>query len=364
MLRRKILLVCLDGCGLDYIKHSRTPALDWIARNGFFVEGNSVVPSVTNVNNVSIITGSFPQSHGIVSNYWYNPNTGTGAYMESADLLLHTTVLQRAAAKGMSTALLTSKKKLLRLLDHGTGISFSAEDPPKELTDRLGDSGGIYSGHINIWLLKAAREILKTRDPDIAYVTTTDYVQHKYDPTEKAARQHIESMDEVIGEILDDHPDREIYVTADHGMNQMSQGVDLKWFLLEAGIQCEFVPIIKDKYIVHHSNLGGAAYLYLPDPRSLGPAMEVLQNLPEVEAVFEREEAVQEWHLHPDRIGDLFVLGTPGVVFGEFGKARVPIDVRSHGSRHESRVPIYGLNSPVPAERFEYNIDIVRNLGI
>ena len=40
---------------------------------GFCVEGHYVIPSVTNVNNVSIVTGSHPDAHGITSNYWYRP---------------------------------------------------------------------------------------------------------------------------------------------------------------------------------------------------------------------------------------------------------------------------------------------------
>lgn len=362
-MRRKILLVCLDGCCPEYIRAANTPVLDALAREGFYTEGSSVVPSVTNVNNVSILTGSFPRDHGITSNYWYDRRTGNGRYMETADFLTNTTVLERAAAKGLTTALVTSKKKLLHLLNRGAGYAVSAEDPPEDLVAQLGDPGGIYSSTINVWLLRAARIVLRELDPDVMYVSTTDYVQHKYPPEHIEARRHIEAMDQVLGEIVADNPEREIYITADHGMRDMTVGFDPARYLETVGVKGTFVPIIKDKYTVHHNNLGGAGYLYFSEPDDIERAAEALLSASEVEEIHTRQQAVERYNLKADRIGDLFILGTPGVVFGTFDAVREPVCVRSHGSRHESTVPIYAYNASVPVDQFAYNIDIVRHLA-
>ena len=123
---RKILILCIDGFGPDYLELSPTPNIDGMIREGSFVIGRSVIPSVTNVNNVSIITRTPPRIHGITSNYWIDRATGEEYYMESSRFLCHQTVLQRAKGKGMSTALLTSKKKLLGLLDTGADYSSTA----------------------------------------------------------------------------------------------------------------------------------------------------------------------------------------------------------------------------------------------
>jgi hypothetical protein len=66
----------------------------------------------------------------------------------------------------------------------------------------------------------------------------------------------------------------------------------------------------------------------------------------------------------PDRIGDLFVLGAPEVVFGDIEGDEQQIDIRSHGSHHEVAVPIMGSVAKAPAHEYRYNLDIARHLGL
>lgn len=376
---RKVLIICLDGCDPEYIQTSPTPTLDQIAREGFRVDGTSVIPAVTNVNNTSIITGAFPKDHGITTNYWYDPKTKTGVYMEDHRYLLRPTLLERAVLAGHSAVLLTSKKKLLHLLAGDEAMHYStttsiansarvhaltAEEPPKVLVDTLGPAPSIYSTEINLWLLKAARQVIKESDPDVMYVSTTDYVQHMYGPGHEVAIERTSMIDALIGEIMNENPEREVYVTADHGMRQMDLGIDLAKVLREAGIEGTFQPIIKDRYTVHHNNLAGVAYLYFDKEADVSRSMDALKDVPEVEEVYARDEAAAVFGLHPERIGDLFVLGGPGVVFGEFDTMRVPVNVRSHGSRHERNVPIYAYNPSIPKENVRMNLDIARLLGL
>lgn len=376
---RKVLIICLDGCDPEYIQTSPTPTLDQIAREGFRVDGTSVIPAVTNVNNTSIITGAFPKDHGITTNYWYDPKTKTGVYMEDHRYLLRPTLLERAVLAGHSAVLLTSKKKLLHLLAGDEAMHYStttsiansarvhaltAEEPPKVLVDTLGPAPSIYSTEINLWLLKAARQVIKKSDPDVMYVSTTDYVQHMYGPGHEVAIERTSMIDALIGEIMNENPEREVYVTADHGMRQMDLGIDLAKVLREAGIEGTFQPIIKDRYTVHHNNLAGVAYLYFDKEADVSRSMDALKDVPEVEEVYARDEAAAVFGLHPERIGDLFVLGGPGVVFGEFDTMRVPVNVRSHGSRHECNVPIYAYNPSIPKENVRMNLDIARLLGL
>jgi len=51
------LLICLDGIGPEYLAASRTPTLDELGRRGWRTIGQGAMPAVTNVNNVSLVTG-------------------------------------------------------------------------------------------------------------------------------------------------------------------------------------------------------------------------------------------------------------------------------------------------------------------
>jgi phosphonoacetate hydrolase len=362
-MNRKILIICVDGMGPDYLEAAPTPNIDQMAKEGASVQGRSVIPSVTNVNNVSIITGTAPKAHGITANYWLNRATGEEHYMESAEFLLAPTILSRAGEHGLRTALLTAKKKLLNLLNAGTDYAVSAEEPDAETREKIGPPQDIYSSEINHWILRAARYTLAEKGAEAVYCSTTDWTMHKFPPESEESQRHLAGIDAVIGRIADENPDLSIYLTADHGMSSKSRGADLGRALKAKGINGNAVPIIKDRYVAHHQNLGGSIYVYLEQPDATEEALACLSEVPGVEEVYSREAASREFGLMPDRIGDIFVLGDKDTVFGDFESSEVPVGVRSHGSRHESAVPIIAFRAPGPIT-YGRNLDIVRTLDI
>lgn len=360
--RRKVLILCIDAGGHDYLAASDIPNINKLAEAGFYQHENAVIPSVTNVNNVSIATGTFPATHGITSNYYVDRKTGKGEFIEDSRFLLAPTLFEIAKNSKFAdkTALFVTKKKLLRILESGTDIAVAAEEPPTEYIEAIGPVEPIYSCEINWWLLRAVHWTLRKYDPELVYCSTTDWVQHKYAPEAEMSQQHMAELDRIIGQIVDDNPEREIYITADHGMLEKSVALDPGRILTQRGIPANSIPIIKDRYVVHHGNLGGAAYIFLENTTDSEQAMKILQNVSGIEEVHSAHDATNEFHLHPDRIGDIFVLADENTVFGELEVTSESISVRSHGSRHESYVPIIGYNSPWSATDFAYNLDVGR----
>ena len=241
---RPILIICIDGLGPDYLKAAETPIIDSIAAAGTAVVARSVIPSVTNVNNVSIITGAPPSVHGLTANYWLDRSTGRETYMESPELLCAETVLQRAKKMGMSTCLLTSKKKLLDLLNAGADYALAAEEPSAEMVAAVGRPPDIYSCEINRWLFAALAQTLRARKPDLSYCATTDWAMHKYGPEDTESMGHVASIDSALGRILDENPHLEVYITADHGMSAKRRGVDLERVLAASGVSARAIPVI------------------------------------------------------------------------------------------------------------------------
>ena len=283
--------------------------------------------------------------------------------MESPEYLCSSTILQKAKSLGMPTALITSKKKLLYLLNTGADYSMSAEEPEAEMVEKIGMARDIYSPEINLWLFRAARLLLKERKPDVLYCSTTDGMMHRYAPDEEGSILHIQGLDSILGQIMDENPDREIYLTADHGMSAKNRGIDIEKVLLSQGIRARAIPIIKDRYVVHHQNLGGSSYVYLEKQAHIQKAMDILIEVPGIEDVYDRAEAAAKFDLMESRIGDVFVLGDKDTVFGVFHASHVPVQVRSHGSRHESAVPILAYNGQADGI-YEHNYDVVARLGL
>lgn len=172
-------------------------------------------------------------------------------------------------------------------------------------------------------------------------MSTTDFATHTHAPETEPSRRNIREIDRLIGEIVNAVPDLDLVVTADHGMNAKTWGLDLGAILAAAGIDAQAIPIIKDRNVVHHRNLGGAAYIYLRDLSAARDAAATLRAEKGVEAVLTGAEAAGLYHLHPERIGHLFLLADRETVFGDLPQAREELHVRSHGSLHEREIPIY-----------------------
>ena len=353
------IVVMVDGFDPEYLEHCPAPRLQELAKSGFMVEAKAMMPTVTNVNNVSLVTASYPETHGITSNYWFNRRTATELYMESGEYIECETMFQRATARGARSLLVTAKDKLRRLLSDGATLSVSSEQPPEWGAQGAGEPPPIYSLEVNRWIVDAARFILAREPYDIVYLTTTDYAMHTYAPEQQESAKHLEMLDNAIGSLVDSLPECQILITADHGMSSKSRMLDVTAELARRGIRGQAVPIIKDRYTVHHSNLGGCIYVYLEDNDS-ERAVEVLKGVDGIDDALTREEAAQRFQLMAERIGDIMVLGSHDVVFGNPQEVTMPDGLRSHGSLHEERVPIIGCGGDFNDFQFQENRDLGR----
>ncbi|MBI4771739.1 MAG: alkaline phosphatase family protein [Chloroflexi bacterium] len=349
------LNICLDGVGPDYLAVAHTPTLDALGQRGWRTIGLGVMPSVTNVNNVSMVTGGPSALHGITSNFYLDPASGQSVYMESADFILAPTIFERAARHGRRSAVITAKDKLRTLIARGASEVISAESPPAWLVDAIGAPPPILSLEVNHWLFRAAAAVCRANPPDLLYLTTTDYAQHKFAPEAAVAQANLATLDSLLADILNSGPEFAVVAAADHGMRAKRRGLDLGQILSNAHIAADAVPIIKDRYVAHHQNLGGAAYIYLEHLAQLDKARALLRAEPGVESVWTQAEAAAAFQLHPDRIGHLFVLAAEETVFGALPSPRETVSVRSHGCLHTRSVPIIASGPGVPREPFTHN---------
>ena len=362
------VIITVDGYDPEYVEACDAPNLMELARKGFYRVGKSMMPSVTNVNNVSIVTGEYPSEHGISSNYRMVRESGEDIYMESGDYVLSETFFQRAKKMGARTILSTSKDKLRTLLSDGADVAISSEKAPDWAVEGVGEPPPIYSLDVNGWAIRAANHAMKRESADIVYISTTDFAMHTYAPDEPESQQHISVLDDAIGELVDSHPDIALLLTADHGMNPKKRMVDLADKLAANGIGAEAVPIIKDRYVVHHNNLGGCMFIYLHSDSAsqTEEAAGITRETPGVERVYSRQEAAEELRLNYDRIGDLVVTGDIDTVFGpkeledSWDDTGAGHSLRSHASAHEQDIPIIGYNGDFDGFEFNENRDFGR----
>lgn len=362
MLQKRAVLVCLDGCSPEYLVRSSVPNIVRLGKEGVLsVLGQAMVPTVTNVNNVSLITGSYPREHGISSNCYYDRLKGEEVYMESSSSIMAVTIFEELSRRGLSCGLFSVKDKLCTLLNKGPRVVFSAENPPEWIVKEAGTPPGIYSVEVNPWLIKASRIALNKFDLDFVYVATTDYVGHKYAPGEEEAQRHMALIDDEVGQLTELLGGNLLCVTADHGMLDKTRAVNLKAVLNLVGIDSWVIPTVKDRYVVHHSNLSGSAYVYLINKAPSQDVFELLENVEGVERVLTADEAASEYKLPRDRLGDYLVLGEEDTVFGEASEENVcEVKIRSHGSLHERTIPIMVHGDQLEVKDLNENKDLVK----
>ncbi len=367
--RQRVVVGMYDGLGLDYLDASPMPVFRDLAAGGFFKPVRAVMPSVTNVNNVSICCGAWPAEHGITGNSYFDEAAGRAEYMEDAGFLRVPTLLQRAARLSIPGALLTCKKKTINLLAGGAALAVAAEEPPPDFVRRYGRPPDIYSREINAWLWRVAGDLLRTR-PDLGclYVHTTDYPMHAWPPEAGESQEHLAALDALLGEARDAAPDAAFLLTADHGMNFKTRCWDLARACARRGLALRFaLSAERDRYLRHHRTFGGTAWVWLHRPEDAAEAGRIIRALEGVEDVWPRAEAARQFRLMPERIGELMVLGDRDTVFGETAAECEELEptYRSHGSLHELDVPLVigNWSGPLPpAGEFQANLDLTRRL--
>ena len=346
---RPVVVVCVDGCENDYlIEAARAGVAPFIGRmleHGRIAD--CVVPSFTNPNNLSIVTGAPPSVHGICGNYFYDREAGAEVMMNDPKYLRAGTILAAFADAGAKVVVITAKDKLRTLLGHKLkGTCFSSEKADEAMQKLVGmPVPSVYSAELSEFVFAAGVKLMQRDRPDIMYLSTTDYVQHKAAPGTPAANAFYAMIDRYLTRL--DAAGATIALTADHGMNAKHrpdgspdviylQDVLDQW--LGAGEARVILPIT-DPYVVHHGALGSFATVYLK-----ADVREKIQALKGVEVVLTREEAAQRFELPPERIGDLVVVSTKHVVIGT-SKAKHDLSglkepLRSHGGISEQKVPL------------------------
>jgi phosphonoacetate hydrolase len=376
--KRKILIVMMDGFDPAYLQASDMPNTKQMVANGFFKTVKGIMPSVTNVNNTGICCGGPPSEHGITANSYFDLQTRKEEYMDQASMVLSPTIFERAAPHGFVSALLTAKKKTQSLLRTGATIRLAAEAPQNaegadiDWVDRLGPAPDIYSLEINHWLFRAAQIVLRETAANLVYFHTTDYPMHMEPPWGERSLFHLSQWDTLLGQTLNEHPELEVYMSADHGMNFKSRCYDLNKILPNKGTEIFFaMSAERDPYVKHHRTFGGTAFVWLKHPGDFERVADACRRLQGVEAVYDRYTAASKFLLHPDRIGDMIVTGDIDTVFGPLegheGVEEMPEGFRTHGGSDEAVAPLIVYNRDVDPRlwhQIRYNFDLTRMIGI
>jgi phosphonoacetate hydrolase len=384
------VVVCLDGSEPGYIeetiKAGRAPFFERMLRDGANLTAHSVIPSFTNPNNLSIITGCPPSVHGIAGNFFYDPATKTEVMMNDPKFLRAPTILRTFHDAGAKVAMVTAKDKLRLLLSNGldykTGraIAFSSERADKATKSENGIDNvlaftglplpDVYSAGLSEFVFAAGVKLMASFQPDLMYLSTTDYIQHKAGPGTKIANDFYAMIDGYLAVL--DKMGAIIVATADHGMNDKHdpktkqpnvvylQTLFDEW--LGRDVARVILPIT-DPYVVHHGALGSFATVHVPVGANAQDLLARVRKLDGIDVAITSAEACERFGLPADRIGDLVITSTRHMTLGtsieKHDLSGLDEPLRSHGGLTEQVVPmIANRRLAVPAGHVPRNFDV------
>ena len=364
------MAVCIDGSEPDYIECAIAAGVmpvvgEWV-QSGANLRADCVVPSFTNPNNISIVTGVPPDVHGICGNYFYDRYTDSEVMMNDPKFLRTGTLLAAFADAGASVAVVTAKDKLRTLLGYGLTygdgrvICFSAERADSVIQcengilDALGLVGlslpSVYSADLSEFVFAAGVRLMAKRRFDLMYLSTTDYIQHKHAPGTEEANAFYAMMDGYLGKLA--AQGAIVALTADHGMNakHKSDGSPRVIYLQDVlndwlGPRASRVILpITDPYVVHHGALGSFATAYLADHVDLADVINRLEALPGIDCALNRVDGCRKFELPEDRMGDVIIVSYKDTVLGgaadDHDLSGLNEPLRSHGGISEQTVPL------------------------
>ena len=371
--RQPLVVVCMDGSEPGYVEAAvatgKAPFFERILAEGTNRLADCVVPSFTNPNNMSIVTGVAPAIHGIGANFFFDRDSGLDVMTNTPRFLWVDTIFKAFFDAGAKIAIVTAKDKLTSMLGHGLDFSsgrvvaFSSEksDQTSEAENGIARADQfvglpvpeVYSSDLSEFIFAAGVKLMQRDRPDILYLSTTDYIQHKHAPGTPAANDFYTMMDGYLAEL--DGLGCLIALTADHGMNakHLEDGspdvLYLQDVLDDWSMDARVVLTITDPYVVHHGALGSFCTVYLSGNADADVIAAKIRDLDGVLAVYSRAEGCAEFELPEERMGDLIVISEKHKVLGSSAGSHdlsgLTEPLRSHGGITEQRVPLL-INRP------------------
>ncbi|XVS67580.1 alkaline phosphatase family protein [Actinosynnema sp. CA-299493] len=339
-------LVVIDVVGLTPRLLPHMPNLTRLGRRGWQAELGTVLPAVTCSAQSTLLTGLTPAEHGIVGNGWYFRDLGEVHLWRQHNRLVQGEKLWETArrahpgytaanvcwwyAMGASTDITITPRPIYHA--DGRKSPDAYVRPPAlhdELVGELGEFplfqywGPTATLKSSEWIVGAARRVLAAQRPDLllVYVPHLDYDLQRFGPDSPQAARAAADVDAALAPLLTDADAAGATVVAlsEYGITEAHRPVDVNRALRRAGLLevhtqagMELLdPWTSRAFAVADHQI---AHVYVADPADLPRARAVLEELPGVDVVLDRE-AQAGVHLDHERSGELVVVAEPDAWF-------------------------------------------------
>jgi predicted AlkP superfamily pyrophosphatase or phosphodiesterase len=358
-----VLMISIDGLKPEYITQAdahgmKIPYLRTLLRDGTYAEGVvGIWPTVTYPSHVTLLTGVWPDEHGITNNLEFDPlQRFGGAWNWYAAGIRVPTLWQAAHKAGLRTASVgwpvsvgaTDVDVLIPEYWRGQNVS-SSSDPqdrmlmaalarPDTLLQQLEPAAGPYMDGNDTSIggdetkTRYALEIIKRYKPALMtlHLSSLDDAQHAHGPFSPEACADLEALDgmvqRLVHQAIANDPAAVVVIVSDHGFMNITHYVNLAYAFVKAGfIQATVgpgnVPNVSSWRAEPWGGAGGMAPIMLHDPNDAATAQQVRAFLDKLAADPDSgiaqvldHDAIRERGAFPDAA--FLAVFKPGYYFG------------------------------------------------
>lgn len=319
-----VLIAIFDGLRPDIVSPRHTPNIARLKKEGVhYSRSHAAIPSVTRVNGGTLVTGMWPERHGLVSNTMYVPAVdpakpfSTGEWKELLKLrdatgrvVFTKTLGEHLQARGLSYVAASSGSTgsafmLNPVAPEGVGVLISGQlDPgtrvafPDRVNDgirqRIGDFKGKDGSDAVNWTGQVLRDyVLPEVKADVLAVwfTEPDGSQHEHGAGSPEALAELGNSDRDFGLLLDALAKRfpgraiNVMITSDHGFARHGKAVNITKALVDAKLKSSASS--DDVVVVSNSQ---TVLLHVKDREAdkIRRIVEFLQAQEDIDAIFTR----------------------------------------------------------------------------
>ncbi|MEW5947502.1 MAG: alkaline phosphatase family protein [bacterium] len=351
----RVILISIDSMNNSYVFNEwqnrdfeLTPNIGEMVRNGAsFARAETALPSLTQINHLTMVCGCYPDRIGFAGNEAYEPSVrGPIRFLfpwKKPEMIKCDTIMKamKRSDPGFTTAVVAGKDYVGCPIeaDYTVGPACLSESVRKEFPEirPFPEVGGWDSP--DEWVMGNALRILDRKDPDFLFLHLgfVDPAQHNFGNGSTEAWAAVAWADHLVGTLIaylresGRLPGTLMVLTADHGQSNLWHSVDLKDFLEKKGIGVEFV------------HAGPLSHVFLKNSSDAERAAKLLRRLESVDGAW-WGKTLDEIHIRTPYTGDVVVSTRPpysaGVFRGPFDVRLKAPDVGQHGGLAQRFVPL------------------------
>lgn len=336
--------IVLDVVGLEYehVADGMLPNIAKLAESGQAARTEPVFPAVTSTVQASVLSGKYPDEHGIISNGIYDRDTYSVSFWEQPSKLVKADRVWDAAKRrdaSTKTAVLFWQNSMYaqsdvvvtpRPLHTDNGMVMWCYSKPvgyyEQLKEKIGEFnlarywGPLASPESSEWICKCAELTLERQRPEmmLVYLPHVDYSAQRFGKNSTQVRDDLRKADEMVGRIVQKtselgfREETRFVIFSEYGFNNVTGAIPINIVLRDAGLLAvrtiqgrEYVDLELSKAfaMVDHQ----VAHIYVEDGY-LEQARKVIADTAGVDKVLSSGAQKDQLKINHPRSGDIIAI--------------------------------------------------------